>query len=364
MNKLFSIIKERRLNPQTNFVDVRLILRIFGIKITIKLYDYMPVKDYDNLFSWYIDYNWQTLKDSKIGYNFERELQNLELASFVTNTPLPKLVQLAFISICIEDKAYSKAMFLINQYITKHGEDDLCEYGVIADFMIKNNLSSNNKMAKTAKLYNILAKAEEENVLANYLKGKNVAVVGNGPYEIGKNKGDEIDGLDVVYRFNDYSVDSNFEKDYGRKTTIWSIGELHDFKDFEKRDLSQLKYILIAVPCARRRFSEFFVDKILEIHEKYGIDLVPVNSKYFAEISDITNINFITGGFSALNYAIYICGKENVDAYGFSFLNKEATATDAGLNRYFETRDIKLVHSWHNFAKESEYLRDIYKNCD
>lgn len=89
-----------------------------------------------------------------------------------------------------------------------------------------------------------------------------------------------------------------------------------------------------------------------------------MDTEYFAKISDITNINFITGGFSAINYAINICGKDKVDAYGFSFLDKLATLNDSGLNRYFETREVTQVHSWHNFAKESEYLQKIYNIKD
>ncbi len=34
------------------------------------------------------------------------------------------------------------------------------------------------------------------------------------------------------------------------------------------------------------------------------------------------------------------------------------------LYRYFETREVTQVHSWHNFAKESEYLRKIYNIKD
>lgn len=227
--------------------------------------------------------------------------------------------------------------------------------------MLKNQMSNNPKMLKTARLYNILAKAEREEILENYLKGKKIAVVGNGPYEIGKNKGQEIDSHDVVYRFNNYATDEKFKCDYGSKITVWSMSCLHDFTDINERDISNLKIILIGVPYTRRKFSESFVDKVLELHDSLGIGLVPVNSKYYAEIADLSNINFLTGGFSALKYALNVCGRENVDAYGFSFLDDEACTVDTGLSRYFEERDIEKVYSWHNFVRESEILREDYK---
>ncbi len=46
-------------------------------------------------------------------------------------------------------------------------------------------------------------------------------VVGNSPKEIGTGNGPRIDSHKIVIRFNSYSVDYPFNKDYGNRTDIW-----------------------------------------------------------------------------------------------------------------------------------------------
>lgn len=47
---------------------------------------------------------------------------------------------------------------------------------------------------------------------------KSIAVVGNGPCELGQCRGYEIDEHDYVIRFNNYKIDG-YQEDYGSKTT-------------------------------------------------------------------------------------------------------------------------------------------------
>ena len=50
---------------------------------------------------------------------------------------------------------------------------------------------------------------------------ENLAIVGNGPLEIGSKNGKLIDSFDKVARFNNYIVNDKFEVDYGKKTDYW-----------------------------------------------------------------------------------------------------------------------------------------------
>ncbi len=49
---------------------------------------------------------------------------------------------------------------------------------------------------------------------------RSMAIVGNSPCELGSGKGPLIDGHDMVARFNRFSVEDEFARDYGRKCTI------------------------------------------------------------------------------------------------------------------------------------------------
>jgi len=75
-------------------------------------------------------------------------------------------------------------------------------------------------LLRCAKVGRALAAAHDAHPLARLVAGRRVALVGNGPQEIGKNVGAEIDAHDVVIRINNYDL-SGRERDYGRRTDVW-----------------------------------------------------------------------------------------------------------------------------------------------
>lgn len=66
-----------------------------------------------------------------------------------------------------------------------------------------------------------LEKNLSESVFEKLLHGKRIAVVGNGPQEIGRGNGEKIDVHDIVIRFNDFPTGEKFHRDYGAKTDVW-----------------------------------------------------------------------------------------------------------------------------------------------
>ena len=55
----------------------------------------------------------------------------------------------------------------------------------------------------------------------NELSGKKIAVVGNANSGRGRSDGNFIDAHDHVFRFNNFPSERLYEKDYGKKTTVW-----------------------------------------------------------------------------------------------------------------------------------------------
>ena len=96
-------------------------------------------------------------------------------------------------------------------------------YIVYQDIQISNENISNENIEKSVLIYNKLNENIEKNIFENAIKGKTVAVIGNGPQEIGKGCGEEIDSHDIIIRFNNFNI-KGFEKDYGSKTDIWVRG--------------------------------------------------------------------------------------------------------------------------------------------
>lgn len=111
-----------------------------------------------------------------------------------------------------------KLVKLFDFYVQKFGIGRVHEFFPIAKFSIEHGIS-NEKIIDSANLWD--AFHEHTNDFENLIKGKKVALVGNGPQEVGSGNGKIIDSYDVVIRMNKYIINHKTEKDYGKKVTIW-----------------------------------------------------------------------------------------------------------------------------------------------
>lgn len=106
------------------------------------------------------------------------------------------------------------------RYLEKFGTRDLWrsyDLSILAEKLGRSDTETNATIK--------LGKKSAENIAAkkfpSLIKGKRVAVVGNGPQEVGSGNGNKIDSYDIVIRFNDFPDGKEFCKDYGSKTDVW-----------------------------------------------------------------------------------------------------------------------------------------------
>lgn len=71
-----------------------------------------------------------------------------------------------------------------------------------------------------------------------------VSIVGNGPQEVGKGRGEEIDASGLVVRFNTFSTVYPHSQDYGTKTDVWVRMIPHPYVRFSP-DTSGLKHVML-----------------------------------------------------------------------------------------------------------------------
>ena len=109
----------------------------------------------------------------------------------------------------------------LKHYITNYGTANLEMYLPVAKFAASFGYKNENSELAIA-IFNNFEKNDKNNYFEKYIKGKRVAIVGNGPQELGTGNGKKIDSYDVVIRFNDFSSDEEFIKDYGSKTSVWA----------------------------------------------------------------------------------------------------------------------------------------------
>jgi hypothetical protein len=99
--------------------------------------------------------------------------------------------------------------------------------------------------------------------LLNIVSDNKFCIVGNSPNQIGKSCGGLIDSYKDVIRFNDFSVDDQFAKDYGKKVNIWIRGTNDDIIytiNDKKKILKNLDLIIIRAKSDRNSNFRNFLD--------------------------------------------------------------------------------------------------------
>jgi hypothetical protein len=148
--------------------------------------------------------------------------------------------------------SFEAQLFVVG--LSKYSGDEEHAKSLLGDLMRERSLRYYLSFSKTVgamlcgedSTFKKLENAQTLDGLLQDLKGKTIACVGNSPCEIGLEKGSEIDGHDVVIRFNNFHqmLDSH-KRDYGKKTTIWAHSGWFDV-EFSTDVLDKVSYVLFA----------------------------------------------------------------------------------------------------------------------
>lgn len=311
--------------------DTHNIYNIFGIKLKLKK---------DNPYSIYsaIYYQWRL-----DGFSDEllEDLNKID-KSLYNWRKLNNKLWLIYISCLIKNNP-QKALEILNKYNFFYGKKDLHKCLFVANFAYDNNLINEN-IELSAKIYKEFEKNRQNKELNRLLEGKTIAIVGNGPAELGKTKGKEIDNHDIVIRFNNFET-KGFEKDYGTRTDIWCCNLNYDINNRKEH------FKMLLLP---EEISHKFIHKIeilKEAIQKRTIiynyseeELKEINKEYFEQPT--FGLRLIFGLSKILN------SFDNVDFYGFNFCND---IYDLYTTHYFKSRN-PLYEKLHNLPAETEYL--------
>jgi len=185
----------------------------------------------------------------------------------------------------------------------------------------------------------------------HFVKGKTVALVGNGPQEIGKGLGAEIDGHDVVIRINNYEL-AGYESDYGCRTDVWVKNVMPEMSH-ELRS-PEIKVILYNGNWGRDRLEHGYLDHIERdvADARYATDYIDADDR--CEIVEAINGN-PTSGALVLNL-LRKCGCARVDVYGCSYVDWHRGETYVRIPKDVSFEDQQKRFRWHTFEKEAEYL--------
>ena len=169
--------------------------------------------------------------------------------------------------------------------------------------------------------------------------GKSIAVVGSGAFN--RDYGKEIDGHDVVIRFNCCVVDG-FEKKVGEKISVICLGGVNFYGKFSDC-VKECDYI----------FSHYYKD----LNEKLPEKMYLPREFYWDEMKIITESRKPTAGFRCLYHMFK--NKVFANVYGFDFYKHECYYKDV-LDRieYYKTHEYDNYAEVHNYEQEKKFWNE------
>ncbi|MAS88106.1 MAG: hypothetical protein CMH30_09060 [Micavibrio sp.] len=175
-----------------------------------------------------------------------------------------------------------------------------------------------------------------------------IAIVGNSPIGIGSGKGDEIDSHDIVIRFNNYSIEHEYTKDYGKKTNIWV--RAGKYMDIWRRPMSNYDLIVFSGP--DKRYHSTGLD-IIEAVEA-GVPTACIPARIYSELAVALDYP-PSAGLLILYWLRKIRGsfsENNVNLYGFSMSDQ----SQGDSVQYFNNK-LKREKYRHNWEEEARFLK-------
>jgi glycosyltransferase involved in cell wall biosynthesis len=244
----------------------------------------------------------------------------------------------------------SLAADLLSEYVDRYGVGRLTLCLPVAEFAYDRGYRG-HRLPWAAEIRRRLRANREHGVIHELVADKTVAVVGNGDTCLGQGLGAEIDGHDIVIRFNNYP--SGHEEDYGSRTSVWCRGSHAQVRD--RSDITSYSLVLWEHDFDRNIIErEEHLDILWRDLWLYPERVANIDSQTKDSLRQTSGIRLPTTGCQTLWLLRQEAGSlENVDCYGFSFLVDKPNYG----HFYDELGDMGQRHAVEN---ETVFLRSLY----
>lgn len=238
----------------------------------------------------------------------------------------------------------------MRQYHARFGTRDLWKNAELAQLSATLG-NSDSTIREVVALSLRIDKGLVGGVFEKLLRGKRVAVVGNGPSEVGRKNGSRIDDYDIVIRFNDFPETLEFREDYGAKTDVW-VSSCWTKTNWKKH----VPVILAGDFFYSDEFPNTWL--IENLSRDSGVQVLAIPLALYQKIRRESGIKLPTLGVLVLAWIKEINPVFSVDdVFGFSF--KEPVAPKK-LEHYYASS--AMEHGTiHNLDEERIFLRALFK---
>jgi len=257
---------------------------------------------------------------------------------------------LIYICCLLEMGDNNEAKRVLKKFIENKGFNDIWKYMPVARLFVDMGYKDFT-IEKSAFVFERFEKNRSENTLLKLLIDKSIAVIGNGPSELGKNRGKEIDSHEIVIRMNNFQFDG-YECDYGTKTNIW-VRNAH--RDLIDRDIIEdVDYILWESDYWHIHIQQNHLDLMFR-DVKVAENKIGYMYNLRSEICSNSSVLNPTTGMQL----VYYLEKHRklfskLDYYGFSFMDARGNVT---YNHYYN--EPTSANFDHQPTVEINYMREL-----
>lgn len=258
-----------------------------------------------------------------------------------------------------------KAHAILDRYRNTYGENKLENHPTVACFAKEAGCKSEVIM-HASEAHGWLIENEHKDPFAQLVAGQRTAVVGNGPYVIGKGCGESIDAHDLVVRFNAFASAGAYSKDFGNKTDIWMVHIGDPWLDENPLSvapevIAKIKRIVLINPY---QFGELSFASLKRLYRLYALN--PNISYYPMEMliacRKAMKYSYPTAGAKMLFWLKQVgASLEATSVYSFSF-QEECTFSHSRFPHYYDKTECHHIHHSHDLHRENAFLRNLLYN--
>lgn len=275
---------------------------------------------------------------------FDKTIKNPIFTQYV----LPEYFLPFLICFYLDEKDDETALYLLDLYKKKQGKET-AHWLPVADLAFRNG---EKQYARQSALFRELYKNTQEYSLEKLFANKRVALIGNGPQEVGKGLGAQIDAYDFVIRMNTYNLTPAYSKDYGSKCDMRhrEPGETAEEERTHNRGNPKFSFM------GCNPWAHAYSDELIARYEKNANDGNILRPTTLGEMRYTWHVCPHPSGGLILLSLIHSVNPDFTqrDCYGFSF-------KDEGKVVWAHTDGKILTDERHNLAYEREVIRKLLK---
>ncbi|MDR2605300.1 MAG: glycosyltransferase family 29 protein, partial [Desulfovibrio sp.] len=257
----------------------------------------------------------------------------------------------------------AQALALLRRHVKAHGPDSVHSF-LPAALLAHEHGITNDLIEEAAFVYEHMLAAREQKAFENFIRGKSIAVVGNGPQETGSGNGGRIDGHDIVLRINSAAVGQAYASDYGRKTNVWcrNIMKPYTFDLFP-----EVPFLLLTNNCERFRFPKGLTQNLVKTIRRDKRVLVAPARSAILDIYRPFDFAWFSTGFQVAAFLHSLrescCisfGREDIFGMSFTREGKEEPFALDHLYYYEADRMIAGAYADHSLPRERDACARLF----